>query len=457
MSDFVPPYPKRLKKLPGPVELLKIARTDLLAVWPESVYERQFIHFKIVNRSLVIANHPEIVRHALLDHSANYQRKTALVKKLLAPLIGDSVFITDGESWDRQRAVDDAALAAQGLADIGAVAAEAAAEWAQHRFANGETLQVLPEMQQLVATILSRILFDRTLAVGNVAELCQRVADYLDSAAQLDLNTVFGMPNWFSGKKSGVSEQRAKSVHDWVDGIIVQKAGDLQTATVLSGYLHAPADGPVKPGPGRERIRNSLIGLFLAGHESTANTLAWAWYLISQCPKVEQTLHEELDRLGGSTATFADLDRLPYSTAIIKETLRLYPPLPFLLREAAANDTIRNRPIPAGSFLLVAPWLLHRHKHYWDKPDHFLPERFMADAPPPTPLSYLPFGVGPRACLGEALGLQIAVLCLANLAKRFHFQADTGYQVQPVARLMLRPSHAMPMRLAARIHATSAV
>jgi len=451
MSDFIPPYPKRLQKLPGPIELLKLARRDLLSIWPESTYERQFIQIKLLNRSLAIANHPEIVRYTLVDNHANYQRKSGLVKKLLAPLIGDNLFISDGDQWARRRAVEAPLLAAHIKANSCAAIANTVDEWRQKWAGlDGDDLEVLPEMKQWVATVLCRFLFDEAITVAKVNGFTESFADYLASIEQLDLNAMFGLPNWLSGKKPSKADGAIKRIHDWVDDIIAEQISDKTKTGLLSGYLGVLSDNRSNPGLSQEQIRNSLIGFYLAGHETTANTLAWAWYLISQCPEVEQTLHAELDGLGEAPATVAKLDNLVYTVAVIKETLRLYPPLPLLIREAAADDTIRNRAVPAGSLLLVAPWLLHRHKLYWDKPDHFIPERFLPDAPSPKPFSYIPFGVGARACLGEELGLQIMALCLAGLAKNFRLEAAKGYMVQPVTRLMLRPNHAMPMRLVLR-------
>lgn len=451
MTDFIPPYPKPLKKLPGPVDLLKIARSDLLSIWPESAYERQFMNFKLINRTLVIANHPEIVRHTLVDNPTNYQRKSSLVKKILAPLLGDSLFIGDGSRWECQRALGESVLATQTTTGYGDSIVDITDEWGQKwLLSDSNALLVLTEMKQLVAAVHCRILFDCSLKAEKINHLSQLFDDYFATIEQLDLNALFGLPGWFTGKKSAKSAQLVKSIHAWVDQIIAEQLAGEDKGSLLSRYVILSEKSQVNSQFGHEQIRNNVIGLFLAGHEAMANTLAWAWYLLSHSPEVEQKLYEELAGLGDRPATVADLNNLTYTLAVIKETLRLYPPFPLLIRESANDDVIRKRAIPAGSFLFVAPWLLHRHKKYWDKPNHFVPERFLADAPKPEPFTYLPFGVGPRACLGEELALLITTLCLANLTKRFRLQADDGYQVMPVSRLILRPSNLMPMRLIAR-------
>src|SRR5205085_10470364 len=146
----------------------------------------------------------------------------------------------------------------------------------------------------------------------------------------------------------------------------------------------------------------------------------WAWYLISQSPAVEARLHAELDNvLAGRSPTLEDLPNLPFTRAIIDETLRLYPPVPLLAREATRAETLRGRTVTPGSLIVVAPWLLHRHRHYWDAPDAFRPERFLEPPPPNRRYVYLPFSLGPRVCAGMAFGITESVLCLATLAQRF--------------------------------------
>jgi len=191
--------------------------------------------------------------------------------------------------------------------------------------------------------------------------------------------------------------------------------------------------------------------LFMAGHETTANVLAWTWYLVSQAPEVEAKLHAELDQvLAGRTPEMDDVENLKYTRAILDETMRLYPPVPILSREAMAEDTIRGRKVPAGSIMLIVPWLIHRHKKYWDKPDHFIPERFMPDAPKPIKFSYIPFSAGPRVCLGKNFGIIESVLTIAMLAQRFRLSMPKGTKVEHECRLTLRPKGRLPMKVTVR-------
>jgi cytochrome P450 len=185
----------------------------------------------------------------------------------------------------------------------------------------------------------------------------------------------------------------------------------------------------------------------MAGHETTANSLAWTWYQLSQSPEVEARLHDEIDRvLGGRLPTIDDVPELIYTRAVFEEAIRLYPPVPLLGRQAMHAERIRNREIPVGSLVVVIPWLLHRHRRLWDDPDHFIPERFLPEnAEKRERYIYIPFSVGPRVCAGQAFGLTEAILCLATLAQRARLRLAPEAVVEPVCRLTLRPGETLPM------------
>ena len=184
----------------------------------------------------------------------------------------------------------------------------------------------------------------------------------------------------------------------------------------------------------------------MAGHETTANTLAWVWYLLSQVPEAATRVAAEARAaLGGRPATLTDLPALRFTQAVIEETLRLYPPVPVLAREASAEITLAGRTLPRGSLVLVVPWLLHRNPKLWPEPDTFRPERFLDGTPPRY--GYIPFSIGPRVCTGQQFGLTEAVLCLATLAQHVRLELRPGHVVVPISRLTLRPGAELPMQI----------
>jgi cytochrome P450 len=197
-----------------------------------------------------------------------------------------------------------------------------------------------------------------------------------------------------------------------------------------------------------EAFRNEAATLFLAGHETTAATLAWAWYLLDKAPWAAARLREEARAvLGGRAAGFADLPALPYTRAVVEETLRLYPPIPLLAREAREDTTVAGHAVPRGGLVMAVPWLLHRHRRLWERPDHFLPERFLpggsAEGRPRH--AFIPFSLGPRVCTGAAFAMAEAVIVLATLSQRFAPRLAPGACVFPVARLTLKPGGTLPM------------
>jgi cytochrome P450 len=199
-------------------------------------------------------------------------------------------------------------------------------------------------------------------------------------------------------------------------------------------------------------LRNEAAVLLMAGHEGSANALAWTWYILSQTPDVEATLHAEVDRvLGGRLPTLADVPKLVYTRAVFEEVLRLYPPVPLLTREAVQDEQFHTCRIPKGSLIVVCPWLLHRHRLIWHKPDHFVPERFLPGGFRPTSkFAYIPFSVGPRICTGMAFGMTEAILSIATIAQNFMMRLVPGHRVEVACRLTLRPGERLPMQLIPR-------
>ncbi len=467
MNEFIPPFPKRHEKILGSLDTIKYGRHDLLSIWPEDAFSVQFTSVKILNRKIFIANCPKVVRHVFVTNNANYERKSPLMRKALEPLLGNGLFISDGAMWQKHRAIETPLFSTEQVAKYADVmiraTEECASRWAM--LPSSSTLEVLPEMGKLTAEIICRSLFGNQLGVEQANTVVSSFAEYQATIIQqIDINTffdlpgwvpsltAFGLPRWVTGLKASKAEKAAKRIHEVVDKVIEKASKTSQQETLMDHFLKRLEAKNNSEAMTSEEIRNELIVLFMAGHETTANTLAWAWYLISQCPEVERRLHQELDEvLGNNPASFESFDKLVYTKAIIEETLRLYPPVPILTREAVGDDIIRKRHVPAGSIMVVAPWLLHRHKLYWDKPDHFIPDRFLPNAATkPDKYAYIPFSIGPRVCIAKFFGTVEATLCLAILAQRFRLTLPQGHSVTHECRLTLRPKDNLPMQIVRR-------
>ena len=454
MSDFIPPFPHRHAAPLNPVQILYLARKDLLSIWPEAAFNYQFMSRKIFNQHVFIANHPDIVKYVFVDNNHNYERKSPMMRKALDMLLGDGLFISDGQTWAMRRKLQTPLFSSQHVQYYSEVmvqvADELAKNWQTH---NGQTLHVLPEMAKLTAEIICRCLFGNKLGAANATEVVDAFTEYQTAIEQMDLSTFLGLPSWLPmpGMNMNKARKAAVRIHRVVDKIIQNSLEKEADGSLLSLLLEA-AKHERYESITQVQIRNELIVLFMAGHETTANTLAWTWYLISQVPEVEAKLHTELDQvLDGRLPSYADYDKLVYTQAILNESMRLYPPVPILSRQSSQPDVIRKKSIPPDSILLVIPWLLHRHKQYWDKPDHFMPERFMPNAPEKiNKYAYIPFSLGPRVCLGKYFGQVELVMSFATLAQRFRLTLPLGTSVKHECRLTLRPAGGLPMQAQAR-------
>lgn len=333
------------------------------------------------------------------------------------------------------------------------VAADRAAAWC--RQTPDAPLDVLAEMGQLTAEIICRTIFGRGLGAEAAAEVVAAFADYQRLVDQTDLISLLGLPDWVPRRPSG--RARGRWAHPRRGGPAHRRHPGwprdrgLLIQSMAEAKLPGPDGAPARP-MDRRAFRNEAIVLFMAGHETTANVLAWALFILSQDAASAARLDAELRAvLGGRPATLDDLPGLPFTRAVVEETMRLYPPVPLLSRQALADGRIAGRVVRKGAIVLVAPWILHRRKALWQDPDAFVPDRFMPGAPRPSRHLYIPFSVGPRVCTGQHLGLAEAVICLATLFQAAKLELWPGTQVMPVARLTLRPGDALPMRVMPRV------
>jgi cytochrome P450 len=423
LSPYVPPFPPRPDKGLPLLQMLKLARENWLAIWAKSSFERDVYGSRLLMRDVVVCNSPDSVHYVFVERHENFQRKSPQHRHALTPLLGDGLFVSDGPLWRERRRVVAPVTHVSRLAELAPAITEAAAERrAQWRSLPPGPVDVLAEMGHLTAEIICRTIFGRALGRDAAGEVVAAFAEYQAHIGQTDLLSLFGLPDWFPRFRSRKVRDAARRIHKVVDGLI---------ADILDG---------------RQRGEASLIRAM-----SEAKTLAWALFMLSQDPPNAERLAAEVQgALGDRVATLADLPNLPFTRAVVEETLRLYPPVPLLSREALGPDRIGDRVVRKGAIILVSPWLLHRKPGLWAQPDAFIPDRFLPGAPKPPRHAYIPFSTGPRICTGQHLGLAEATICLAALAGSFRLALEPGTQVMPVARLTLRPGETLPMRLTPR-------
>ncbi|WP_374490309.1 cytochrome P450 [Zoogloea sp.] len=434
---------------------------NLLAIWPDRAYRALSLKFKLLNQPYLVCNSPDTVRRVFLDEHDNYDRKSPQMRHALEPLLGDGLFVSDGELWKERRAYCAPAFEKELLPDFAQLMTDSAREvadrWAQ--LPADSPVDMLNEMARLTARIIGRTVFGDETSDAEAAQVVRGFSEYQRQIDQLSIADSFGLPflRWLTNPLQHLRCLRAGArVQAVIDRIIQRQQHAPQGARLnlmqmfLEGHTGARSSTrrcPLHP----TAARNEAIVMFMAGHETTANALAWAWYLLDHNPRVAACLHAELDQvLGGRPPTLDDVPNLPYTRAVFEETMRLYPPVPVLSRQARQADVIRERDVEPGAIILTLPWLLHRHELFWEAPEHFVPERFMPGQPRPDKFIYLPFSVGHRVCLGLRFGLTEGILCLATLAQRFRAQVAPGHQVAIECRLTLRPQGGLPMLLQPR-------
>ncbi len=419
MSGVTPPVPPRHKGEIPVTELLAKASRSLLEVWGEEMFRNSGTVLEVLGQRLIIFNRPAAIESVLVTQAEIFAAKPAPLSKLLTPLMGQGLFVAEGAAWRARRPPTAAAMA--GLVEgLDAVIAAQAAAWAAKP--EGATIELMGAMEQASAAILLRLLFG---PAGDAAatQIVRLAHAYRVKISGAGLLTLLALPEPLVRLRLGGDAKRIRAV---VEPLIARAR---QAGSGLVAAL--PADAATE----------EAISLFAMGHDALSGLLAATWFLLAEAPEVEAALHTELD--SGATAR-------PMTRAVLQEALRLYPPVPLFARVASRAAEVAGRTVPQGSLAFIAPWLMHRHADYWEAPDEFRPARFLPGAPQPAPFTYLPFGLGPRHCVGEAFTLRAAEQAIATLARRFRLARLPGRAPIPSAGLTLSLAPRLPMRLTRR-------
>lgn len=431
---------------------LNQARDNMIAAWPKSYYRRELIVENIFGRRMFVVNSPAGVQQVMVARAERY-RKSPTNEQSLRLLLGDGLFVSEGALWHRQRRTVTPAVHTSRLpgyaTEIVNVCDAMTAEWGKRPA--GFELDVTEEFTLLTGEIISRIMFGFPLAEKG-HELFAALAEYQASHGRVHTAEMLGLPSWLP-RWSGFRGRRAVKRFDRVL-LEIMAAGRTRQRTDFEDFLDLLLNfrddqgQPMSP----TLARDEMASIFLAGHETTAITLSWSCWLLEQHPAVEARLVEETRRvLGSRQPTIEDYPRLIYTRAVVEETLRLYPPVHVFSRQAIVDDEIAGTKIPRGSFITISSWVLHRHTLFWENPNAFDPERFVPPrADKVDRFAYIPFGAGPRVCLGKNLGLMEAVLLLAMICRDWKLTLRKNHPVEPLGRLTLRPRQGLPMRITRR-------
>ncbi len=403
--------------------------------------------FDLLGIPLVVINHPDHIKRVLLDNYANYDRDV-LLYRIVRPVLRNGLLTNiGGESWLHQRRLIQPAFHRHYIATLGTLMTDLVLDMAQDwekKAEQDQPLNVAQEMEHLTMRVIFTSLFSTDIGEKeDILEHSMNVArDALGAFARFPFPPL-SVPTPSHLRLRSAIKTMNKVITDLIQQRI-QKKGD--TRDILSMLLQT-IDEESGKGMDLQQLRDEIINLIVGAYETTSSALAFAWYLLSQHPDVEQRLHEELDTvLKGRTPTVDDLPNLPYMRMVVDETLRIYPAGWQAMRRARANDEINGYAIPANTIVFWSLYTMHRHPAFWENPEQFDPERFSPENVAKRPRSaYMPFGYGPRLCIGNYLALAEMQLTLATIAQRYRLVIAPGYQMKPVAVVTLHPKGGLPM------------
>jgi cytochrome P450 len=400
-------------------------------------------------RPVYFFNHPDHAKHVLAENSDNYHKGIGLMHARRA--LGDGLLTSEGELWREQRRTMQPVFQPRRIAaQAGVVAEEAAGFVARLRgAAGGPPVDVVRELTALTLGVLGRTLLDTDLGAFHSVG---RSFEAMQDQAMFELATMSAVPSWVPLPKQVRFRRARRDLQRVVDRLaadrIARDGPGLGRDDALSRLIAATAAEPDQD-LGRQRMRDELVTLLLAGHETTASTLGWAFHALDRHPEVAERVHREaVDVLGDRLPGYEDLHELRYTGMVLQEVMRLYPPVWMLSRVAQGPDTIAGYPVPAGADVLICPYTLHRHPDFWPDPERFDPARFEPGRGTDRPrYAYVPFGGGPRFCIGNNLGLLEATFVLAMVARELRLSTDAAHRVVPEPMLSLRLRRGLPMHV----------
>jgi cytochrome P450 len=413
-------------------------RSDLLAHIPQAAFEQDSLELRAVWQRYFLLSNPDDVRHVLHDHADRYERLPT-TKRLFRRVLGESLITTEGDTWRQHRHIMAPAFTPRRIRSYAPLVTQATAGLiaAWEGMPDGTEVDLIAAVRRLTVTIVCQAMFS-TDAPEDITLVQESVPGYVRGMRPgiFDL-----LPYW-----PRLPSRRPRKMVPGLDTVIKhllarRRSPNADADDLLRLLLGGVEDGSMS----LENVADHVAHLLIAGHETTEQTLLWAWYLLSQHPAEQAKLHAELDQvLAGRSPGIDDLTTLPYTRMVIEETMRLYPPAHTLTRQALVDDELPGRLLPKGALVFIVPWVIHRHRRLWDQPERFDPERFTVDRVRARhPFAYIPFGGGPRTCLGSSLGMMEAVLILAGISQHYRLHFPAGQAIEPFGSVTLRPRYGM--------------
>ena len=448
---YRPPAPWPMSPGLSLLRVLAMQPRSLLSLVPKEAYTEMVTPLGLSRRSILLVNDPELTR-SILTNPLEMFPKNDLMVGALEPLVGESIFVSDGAAWRRQRQMVEPAFSHMGINRAFGWMNRAVDDYERHLdtlAASGEAFSLDAAMSHLTADIICRTIFSTSLEVGTARDVFTSFAEFERSVASVDLGQlILGKP-WARVKQPGHVLAACERIRAHIDALLAPALATTCAGGDIVSDLIAARDAATGEGFTRKELVDQIGVFFLAGHETTASVMTWVFFILSQRPEVAERCRAEIDAVAGSgEITLAHVKKLDFVRDVFRETLRLYPPITFIPRVAAEDTMVGRHRARKGAMIMIAPWTTHRHHALWPNPDRFDPDRFTRDEI--IPGSYMPFGLGPRICVGAAFATIESGLMLARLIRRYDFTAIAPHEVKPVARLTTRPAREIMMRVGRR-------
>lgn len=424
---------------------LRAFRRDVLGLMMQSAREYgDVVRFRLGPFVVHLLNHPDHVEHVLQSGARNYDKATRSSAKIRA-ISGDSLLTSNGDVWKRQRRLMQPPFHRQQIAGMTGEMTEFTAAMLQRwqgPLASGEPLDIAAEMMRLTYSIVGRTLMGAEVG-GDSSAIEHAMATMLTHTFR-SWGNIINLPAFIPTPDNLRFRRALQTVDQVVYRIIAEHRAERGKSNLLSILLQA-RDEETGAGLSDAELRNETITFLLAGHETTANALAWTFYLLSQNPIAEEQLRAELSTvLGGRVPTIEDLPNLKFTTMVFQEAMRLYPPIWAIERRAIADDVIGGFHIPEGSSVVISPYVLHRNEQLWPEAERFDPTRFNA-----KPRGYIPFGSGPRFCIGSEFAMMEGRLIVPMVMQACQLELAAGHDVEPEPGITLRPKDGVQMHVRA--------
>ncbi|EIK2209284.1 cytochrome P450 [Campylobacter jejuni] len=447
-----PFFPKPYKNKASTLLTFLLKRRSWLDGLYERSYKMQTGYVKMPNFDLYVINDTKEVKRMMVDEVREFP-KSAFLHELLSPLLGESIFTTNGEVWKKQRELLRPSFEMTRINKVFNLMSEAVADMIDRfsKYPNHAVIEVDEAMTFITADVIFRTIMSSKLDEEKGKKILNAFVTFQEQSVHTAMRRMFRFPKWLSYVLGDRKRAKAGDVIRQVLSDIIKPRYDTADNTEFEdilGSLLLVVDADTNKRFSFEEILDQVAMLFLAGHETTASSLTWTLYLLSLYPKEQEKAYEEITQvLQGGAIEISHLRQFKYLTNIFKESLRLYPPVGFFAREAKKDTQVRDKLIKKGSGVVIAPWLIHRHKEFWTNPHGFNPSRFEGEYKKDA---YLPFGVGERICIGQGFAMQEAILILANILKTYKLELEEGFVPDVVGRLTVRSANGMRIKFSKR-------